>query len=828
MNKILISTLVNLFLATASNAEIITDGSVGAAGAIAGPNYDISAALGQQSGANLFHSFSAFNIASGETATFSGPASIQNIISRVTGNGASTINGNINSTINAANLWLINPNGIVFGNNASLNVSGAFHASTADYVLLEDGSRYEVGQNSDINLLIANPQGFGFLGQASASLDINGANISVNSGQTLSFVGSGVNITDSTIQAADGRINIASVSGAGEVTFTTPADINASGVALTNTLTPTTININNSTVDGSGDGGASIYLKGGNIVLDTTSKILNENINTTGAVIHLDGTDILIDGGVIQTSSTANAGGAAIVVKGNSLIINNPANDVINNGLVSTATGSASGGDIRVDVTGDVVLNTGVIRSFANNTATAGNISVTSNRFDAVNNGKVFSSTFFNGGTSGSIQINAAESILLDGASTKVEIQTFGNADTANIDIQLNTGELTVSNGAQISTDSFAAGKGAGIVINANNLNMSSSAVINARTYDDTGQGINITLQENLTMNSDAAISTDVFNLGQGSDINITANNVSITDGAVISASTKRDGNAGSIFLNLSGDLTVDGEGKSQTGMFSVSGDADPVFDTALGGEGGSININARSVYFENATLSSSAINLGDAGDINIDAIDEIKLRDTEVVTSAVKSAGGEININVINLLSLTRSNITAEAFGVTVGNDGGNVNIDPINVVLNSGNIIARANAGNGGNITIVTDALTQSSDSIIDASSQTGLSGEIRIESANEQVDATQYDDIEFLNIQNMLTRSCDAIKAKNRSSFIIKTHAGLPASPDEVLTYSIDFLSASKESAAREDTRLSQLVYLGICNDSYAYYKPEIIGR
>ena len=96
------------------------------------PNYAITPDLGQQTGGNLFHSFSTFNLATGEQANFSAGNGIQNIIARVTGGEVSSINGTINSE--SASLWMINPAGWLFGADAKINVNGAFHVSTADSV----------------------------------------------------------------------------------------------------------------------------------------------------------------------------------------------------------------------------------------------------------------------------------------------------------------------------------------------------------------------------------------------------------------------------------------------------------------------------------------------------------------------------------------------------------------------------------------------------------------------------------------------------------------------------------------------------------------------
>ncbi|NNM81707.1 MAG: filamentous hemagglutinin N-terminal domain-containing protein, partial [Burkholderiales bacterium] len=153
-----------LLIPCMAQAGIATDGTVGPAATLSGPNYSIPASLGTQVGSNLFHSFATFNIATGESATFSGPNSVSNIIARVTGGAQSSIDGLLRSTIPAANLYLINPGGIVFGPNAALDVGGSFHASTANYVKFADGGRFDASNPANDLLTTAPVSAFGFLG----------------------------------------------------------------------------------------------------------------------------------------------------------------------------------------------------------------------------------------------------------------------------------------------------------------------------------------------------------------------------------------------------------------------------------------------------------------------------------------------------------------------------------------------------------------------------------------------------------------------------------------------------------------------------------------
>src|SRR5262245_50076458 len=140
-----------------AHAQIVLDGKFGTSGALTGPNYNITAAMGSLRGNNLFQSFSQFNLVAGDVATFSGPANVQNVLSRVTGGNPSSINGTIRSTIQGANFFFINPSGILFGPNAAVDVSGAFAASTANYLKLANGAKFVASLDADDSMLSTDP-----------------------------------------------------------------------------------------------------------------------------------------------------------------------------------------------------------------------------------------------------------------------------------------------------------------------------------------------------------------------------------------------------------------------------------------------------------------------------------------------------------------------------------------------------------------------------------------------------------------------------------------------------------------------------------------------
>lgn len=189
------------------------DGTLGSAGKLSlpGPDYDIKAEYGKQAGANLFHSFQQFNIHSGESAIFSGPDSVQNIISRVTGGSASWIDGKLGSGIPNADLYFLNPAGVMFGPDASLDLGGSFHVSTADYLRMGENDRFYAMPHANEVMSVAAPAAFGFLDNDNAPIIVEGrgeitaqefgdtsAGLHVREGRTVSLIGGNIEIKKGT------------------------------------------------------------------------------------------------------------------------------------------------------------------------------------------------------------------------------------------------------------------------------------------------------------------------------------------------------------------------------------------------------------------------------------------------------------------------------------------------------------------------------------------------------------------------------------------------------------------------------------------------------
>ncbi len=173
-----------------STAQVTTnitpDGTLGTAVTQEGSVYDITGGTRPGDGPNLFHSFDRFRVGTNDTARFAGQPGVDNIISRVTGGAESMIDGHLASE---ATLFLLNPSGVMFGPNATLDVNGSFHVSTADVLRFADGAAFAVSLSETSTLTVAAPAAFGFLQENPAPMTIAGSHLQVPEGERLSVIG---------------------------------------------------------------------------------------------------------------------------------------------------------------------------------------------------------------------------------------------------------------------------------------------------------------------------------------------------------------------------------------------------------------------------------------------------------------------------------------------------------------------------------------------------------------------------------------------------------------------------------------------------------------
>jgi filamentous hemagglutinin family protein len=223
------------FVSSGYCGSIHFDGSVGSAGALNGPNFLIPADRGKQVGGNLFHSFSDFNLIKDDIATFQGPSNVQNVLARVTGGGASSIDGTLRSEISGANLYFINPAGVMFGANAKLEISGSFAVTTADYLKLADGGKFNARLGGDDLLTAAPVSAFGFLSPTPSPVSFTGSQLAVPAGQDFTVVAGDLTLDGAVVAAPSGRLSLVSGGATGEVP-SSPDTLAASRAAVLPTM----------------------------------------------------------------------------------------------------------------------------------------------------------------------------------------------------------------------------------------------------------------------------------------------------------------------------------------------------------------------------------------------------------------------------------------------------------------------------------------------------------------------------------------------------------------------------------------------------------------
>lgn len=253
---------------------------------------------------NLFHSFSQFSLPTGSTAFFNNALSIQNILVRVTGSSISNIDGTIQAN-GSANLFLLNPNGIIFGQNARLNIGGSFLGTTANSVRFLDGTEFRANASTQITsplLLVSVPSGLQFSGLTNGAITAQGngngldfappdfleilrsgnPSLNVASGRTLALVGGDVTLTGANLTADSGRIELGSVQGNGFVGITQTA----SGWLLNYDNAPNLGNIRleqAAMADTSGNAGGSIQVQGRTVTLNDGSALLASTLGSGNA-----------------------------------------------------------------------------------------------------------------------------------------------------------------------------------------------------------------------------------------------------------------------------------------------------------------------------------------------------------------------------------------------------------------------------------------------------------------------------------------------------------------------------------------------------------------
>jgi filamentous hemagglutinin family protein len=662
-----------LITVTVLRAEVTLDGTLGPSSALSGPDYAIGAELGQQRGNNLFHSFERFNLTAAESATFSGSDTIGNIISRVTGGMRSDIDGTIRSTIPNADMYFLNPYGIVFGPNAKLDVLGSFHASTADTLRFSDGSQFNARNPAASLLTVAPISAFGFLTDSPQPLSLERSRFTAPVGKTFSFIGGTVQINRAVIRAAAGRINIAGVATQGDVTL---QDLTLSSQAGD-------VTIQNALVSISGGGSSGgIYIRAGQFVVKNTP---------------------------IQANTRSDSDAGEINVQANNLIATEGGR------FLSQTRGSGQGGKIKIQVTGltefsgESVDSRGTVRKSgismeSTEDGSGGNLELETGTLELKDGGYISASTL-GLGQGGNLNINATDTITISGVSSddetsQIATNTYGemeNAGSGGI-ITLETMELQILDGATITASTTGTAQGGQINIGAMNLQILNGATITAFTSGTAlGGQINISVTEQITLSGQysygyPSINTVTYGNGKGGTLILTANQLRLIDGAIISADSWGTGQGGNIQVQANDLVKIEGVDSEGYGGSIV---ANSNSEEENAGNSGTVEVTAGRLQLKDGSqIGASTFGSGNAGNVKINVTKEVSIsgidQSEDEYTSGIFSSSnseyddaghaGSIVLTAGNLLISDHGNINATTYGPGFG---GNISIQAQNMTL-------------------------------------------------------------------------------------------------------------------------------------------------
>jgi filamentous hemagglutinin family protein len=740
-----------LLMPNFAQAQITSDGTLGTTVNLSPSlacNSGICAIAGgttDSTGKNLFHSFQDFSIPPSTIASFNNTASIQNIISRVTGTNASTINGTIQAN-SSANVFLINPNGIVFTPSAYLNIGGSFVATTANSIQFGNTGSFGATTGNSVATLTVNPSAF-FYNQIPQPI-VNQGYLQVSAGNSLVLAGGDIAINGGQLYAPGGRVELAGLAAPGQI---------------------------------------GLNIAGTNFSLNPSPSITLANVSLTDAA----------------RVSAISGGGGSIAVNAQNL--NLWEGSIMVTGIApGMGSSSAAAGDITINATNTVTLadNSIIVNDISTNgIGNGGKININTGLLIGVN-GSIIGNNIFGTGNAGEINIQASNLVLFDGAKDDFNSGIYsavlpkGVGNGGNINIA--TRSLLLTNGGQLQATTTGYG-------NAGNINVQASDSV---IFDGVGNHNSVT-NTGIGDASGAYSAVLSGAVGNGGNISITAESLLLSNRGVIITSSLGQGDAGNIDINASGQVLFQGvlnsaQNSQSDNNLTLSGlNADDTLLTGafstvfFGAQGnaGNIQIGADSLELnKGAGISVSNGGEGDGGNLQVQVDEIVVLNELGFITARTRQGGGgNINLQAGGVLVMVDNSIISATSGGS--SDGGNITINvPFILTIPASNSDINANAfmGRGGNINITTQGvfgfkysqtLTSSSDII--ANSLFGANGTIKI----SLIDADFRPGLialpnSLIKVEGLARDGCQAALGGDRHRFIIAGKGGLPPSPYEAM--------------------------------------------
>lgn len=639
---------------------------------------------GATRGSNLFHSFSDFNVPSGRKVYFVSPDAIESILARVTGDNSSNIFGTLSVDGNA-DLFLMNPNGIVFGAGARLDLDGSFYGITADAIALGD-SIYSAVAPEESQLLAVNPS------------VLLGAYLTDNSGDIISRGGldidENITLVGNNITILNSSIRTASRDDAGDIILIANDTVTLDGLDGSR-QTKLASGINSG---GAGHGG-DIYIEAANLTVRNGAQISSSSFGRG------DAGNIIIN--VRETAKFEGIRPRA----------NSPS------GVFSDIQdhGEGRAGNIQITASNLQVIDGAQISSSIFGTGTAGNVILLINgtaRFDGSDPVKNRSSGAFSRigsrgeGRGGNVEITTANLHVLRGA--QISASTLGTGDAGDV-ILVVSGTARLDgvdpvdrspSGVFSNIERAGRGRGGNVKITASRLEVLHGARVGSSIFGRGNAGnVMLLVRDTIRLEGTDAVrnrSGGIFSRigspgqGEGGNIEIMTNNLEALNGGRISSSTFGIGNAGDVILVILDTARLEGAGPNDggvSGVFSQSA-------RNARGQGGDIILDVTHLLMmDGAGVFASSFGQGDAGNINLNVLEQLELSDGTVATNSMFNAGGQIQISSDAILMAGDSNI--QTFVSSGDNNGGNITIVAKTLLaFDDSDILAFAVDGRGGNV--------------------------------------------------------------------------------------------------------------------------------
>ncbi|WP_013323600.1 filamentous hemagglutinin N-terminal domain-containing protein [Gloeothece verrucosa] len=586
--------IVLWLLAPSASSQIVPDSTVPTEVQRVGNEYKITG--GGTAGNNLFHSFREFSIPAGITAVFEQGANIKNIFTRVTGSSLSNIEGTLRANgIN--NFFFINPNGIIFGPNAQLDVSGSFVASTASSIKFADGTQFSsTNPSSSPVLTVSVPLGLQFadnpgpiinrsvsqVKNPNPQLSPTTVGLQIKAGNTFALVGGDIKLEGGYVTATGGRVELGSV-GNNSFVALTPINqgwqlgyegvTNFQDIALSNT----------STVDASGAGGTG-EVRGRNITLTGSSQINVNAIGTESAGSLTVNASEAIELSGRPTLSRPSGFFAAVLTStqgnGGNVIINTPRLTLQEGAAIGLATtGQGRGGQLTinaqlVEIVGATARDNSLLTTSTGGPADAGSITINTERLVVADGGAIVAITASTG-KGGIININASQSVEVTGSrplpvrgvitpsqistTSGYEIFNFSGSGTAG-NLNINTGQLIVSDGGRISAGSFRGGEAGNLTINARSISLNNGKIL-AESTAGSGGNIFINASNLLILRNNSLISATAGTAQAGGN----GGNITITAPFIFAVPNQNSDISANAFSGTGGKVTI-----TETGLFGI------------------------------------------------------------------------------------------------------------------------------------------------------------------------------------------------------------------------------------------------------------------